>query len=161
TRIDDALLLADSLANQSRSTEDVASRPDNVEPGQERRFVGPQSIPTDLHLFSDGRFPEPEVKNLNSLLAGNTSALGKLTVHFHLAGEKGAERVNNAGIVGLYATPWVEKGPRWQIPEAGALKVEVRVRSYSGGAPKVLPVRLEATAAGKTVHSAKQLVVLP
>src|SRR5262249_32374936 len=38
TRIDDALNLADSLANPRRSTENVASRPEDVPPGQERTF---------------------------------------------------------------------------------------------------------------------------
>src|SRR5262245_4109050 len=76
TRIDDALSLADSLANQIRSTEDQASQPEGpVEPGKERQYVPPKGIPTEVHLFSDGGFPElseASLSKLNSLLAGNT-----------------------------------------------------------------------------------------
>src|SRR5262249_28526096 len=39
TRIDDALSLADSLANPHRTTDDVAVRPEGVEPGKERTYV--------------------------------------------------------------------------------------------------------------------------
>src|SRR5262245_24846499 len=106
TRIEDALTLADSLANQIRSTEDVATQPAEVAPGQERTFVPPKGVPTDVYLFSDGGFPDPSdsaVAKLNSILAGNTKALGNINLHFELAGKRGAESVNNVGIVGFSA----------------------------------------------------------
>src|SRR5262249_59375419 len=39
TRIDEALTLADSLANPSRSTQDQASRPAGEDPAQARTYV--------------------------------------------------------------------------------------------------------------------------
>jgi hypothetical protein len=106
TRIEEALSLADSLANPIRSTEDAASQPDNVEAGKERTYVAPQGTPTDVHLFSDGRFPdlsETALANLNSRLAGNESPLGNLKLHFHLAGKPGPENVDNVALVTLNA----------------------------------------------------------
>src|SRR5205085_2955409 len=58
TRIEDALALADSLANPTRSTENEAAKPENPEPGKERVYVPTEGIPTEAHLFSDGRFPD-------------------------------------------------------------------------------------------------------
>src|SRR6476619_6525274 len=54
TRIDEALTLADSLANPTRSTENEAAKPENPEPGKERVYVPIEGIPTEVHLFSDG-----------------------------------------------------------------------------------------------------------
>jgi len=58
TRIEEALGLAESLANPSRSTENEAARPAEEEPGKERTYVNAEGIKTELHLFSDGRFPD-------------------------------------------------------------------------------------------------------
>jgi hypothetical protein len=106
TRIEEALSLADSLANPVRSTEDVASQPSNPEAGKERTYVPPQGVATSVHLFSDGRFPdltESTAANMNSRLAGNESSLGNLDVHFHLAGKPGPEAVDNVGLVTMNA----------------------------------------------------------
>jgi hypothetical protein len=84
----------------------VASQPENVEPGKERTYVAPRGVATTVHLFSDGRFPDlPEaaLANLNSRLAGNESALGNLSVDFHLAGIPGPENLDNVAIVTLNA----------------------------------------------------------
>ena len=102
TRIEEALSLADSFANPVRSTEDVASQPENVEPGKERTYVAPKGVSTTVHLFSDGRFPdlsEAALANMNSRCAGNESALGNIDLQFHLAGNPGPENVDNVGIV--------------------------------------------------------------
>src|SRR5262249_25499696 len=56
TRIDKVLRLADSLANRLRSPENEAVRPEDEEAGKERQYVPVEGIPTDMHLFSDGRF---------------------------------------------------------------------------------------------------------
>ena len=48
TRIEEALTLADSLANPIRSGDDAAVRPANAEPGKERTYV---STATEVHLF--------------------------------------------------------------------------------------------------------------
>ncbi|MBV9122448.1 MAG: VWA domain-containing protein, partial [Planctomycetes bacterium] len=87
TRIQEALALADSLANPLRSAENAASQPENVPAGTERTYVPPMGIATDLHLFSDGRFPdlsEGDLANLHSRMLGNESPLGNLNLHFHL-----------------------------------------------------------------------------
>jgi hypothetical protein len=102
THIDEALSLADSWANPIVSTEDVASRPDDVEAGKERTYVPPKGTPIDVHLFSDGRFrnlTEASLAGLNSRLAGNESALGNLNLQFHVAGLAGPENVDNVGLV--------------------------------------------------------------
>lgn len=92
TRIDEALALADSLANPTRSTDDAAVRPVNEEADKARTYVRPEGTPTDLHLFSDGRFPEvPDF------------ALGNLNLIFHSAGLPGPQNANNIGIVRLSA----------------------------------------------------------
>jgi hypothetical protein len=92
TRIEEALALADSLANPSRSTEDVASRPADAEPGKERTYVPTEGIPTEVHLFSDGRFPDvPEF------------AVGNLSLHYHAAGQPGLEHADNVALVSLNA----------------------------------------------------------
>jgi hypothetical protein len=92
TRIEEALSLADSLANPKRSADDASVRPAGAEPGKERTYVAAEGIGTEVHLFSDGRFPDmPEF------------ALGNLNIHFHTAGKTGPENTNNVGIVTLSA----------------------------------------------------------
>jgi hypothetical protein len=98
TRIDEALALADSLANPSRSSDNAAIVPAGVEPGKERTYVAPEGTPTAVHLFSDGRFPAvPQV------------ALGNLNVQYHAAGQVPSDdpataSANNLGIVAYNAT---------------------------------------------------------
>jgi hypothetical protein len=130
TRIEEAINLADSLANQSRSTEDLATRPEQEEPGKERTFVPPQGTPTELHLFSDGRFPnlsETALTGLHSRQAGNESALGNLNLHYHAIGNVDAR---NVGLVNLdLRRPGAESG---KVADPDALKLEVfaRVNNY-------------------------------
>lgn len=88
TRIDEALSLADSLANPTRSGDDAGVRPTNVEPGKERTYVSAEGQDTEVHLYSDGRFADlPEF------------ALGNLNIHYHMAGLPGPEAVDNVGLV--------------------------------------------------------------
>jgi hypothetical protein len=90
--IEEALSLADSLANPSRSTEDASVRPEGVEPGKERTYVSTEGIATEVHVYSDGRFPDmPEF------------SLGNLNMQLHTAGKVGAENVNNVAIVNFNA----------------------------------------------------------
>lgn len=162
-RIEDALLLADSLANQRRSTEDVASQPENVPPGQERTFVPPKGIPTDVYLFSDGGFPDPPesaIANLNSLLAGNTSALGNLNLRFQLAGRRGPEHANNVAIVGFSAVRLADKGGQRPGDDTARLQVLVQVRNYRARDAEV-KLRLDVTAGGKLVHAAQEQKTIP
>src|SRR5262249_31580131 len=111
TRIEEALSLAASLANPSRSTDDTASRPANVEPGKERTYVAAEGIPTDVHLYSDGRFPD--VPNF---------ALGNLGLQFHPAGKPGPENADNVGIVTVSALRDEE--------DPGKLRVFVRALNF-------------------------------
>jgi hypothetical protein len=93
TRIDEALALADSLANPHKSTDDQAVKPPQGEdPGKERTFVAPDGVAATVHLFSDGRFPD--VPNF---------AAGNLSLQYHRIGSPGPEAVNNVGIVTMNA----------------------------------------------------------
>jgi hypothetical protein len=88
TRIEEALSLANSLANPTRSADDASVRPANVEPGKERVYVAAEGINTDVHIYSDGRFPDmPDF------------ALGNLNFRLHTAGTLGKENVDNVAIV--------------------------------------------------------------
>jgi hypothetical protein len=92
TRIDEALALAASLANPTRSTENEASRPAGEDPAQARTYVAPEGFAAEVHLFSDGRFPEP---------AG--FAAGNLVLTYHRTGRPGASSADNVGLVALDA----------------------------------------------------------
>ncbi|MGH7173086.1 MAG: vWA domain-containing protein, partial [Gemmataceae bacterium] len=93
TRIDEALQLADSLANPLRSTDDAAVRPANEDPAQARTYVAAEGIAAEVHLFSDGRFPE-----VSGFAAGN------LDLNYHRIGKAGSENVDNVGLVTLNAS---------------------------------------------------------
>ncbi|MCI0458912.1 MAG: VWA domain-containing protein, partial [Gemmataceae bacterium] len=162
TRLIKALVLADARANPSRSTEDVAVRPDDVPAGQERQFVPPKGIPTDLYLFSDGSFADPsgeEVSKLNSLLAGNTSALGNLNLIFQLAGQKGAQHVNNVGILNLTAARLAEKGAPRAAKDAHRLQVLVQVRNYRAR-DTLVKLRLDVSAEDRLLHTTERVLDL-
>ncbi|HEX5272817.1 MAG TPA: BatA and WFA domain-containing protein, partial [Gemmataceae bacterium] len=58
TRLEEALILAAGLANPARSTDDAASRPAGEDPAKARTYVASEGIPTEVFLFSDGRFPD-------------------------------------------------------------------------------------------------------
>jgi hypothetical protein len=92
TRLEEALSLADSLANPSRSTDDAASRPDGEDPAKARTYVAGEGIPTEVFLYSDGRFPD--VSDFN---------LGNLSVQYQAIGEPGREAADNVGLVTLNA----------------------------------------------------------
>lgn len=117
TRIEEALSLAESLANPTRSTDDASVRPSGVEPGKERTYVAPEGLSAEVHLFSDGRFPDlPDF------------ALGNLQVNFHLAGKLGPENVNNVALVRLSA----------QRDEDDPTKLQVFVRAINYRPRKVV-----------------------
>jgi hypothetical protein len=82
TRIEEALSLADSLANPTRSADDSSVQPGAIEPGKERTLVQAEGIPTEVHLYSDGRFADlPDF------------ALGNLNIQLHAAGKLDREPV--------------------------------------------------------------------
>src|SRR5262249_2547804 len=84
TGIEEPLSLADSLANPTRSTDNASVAPPGVDPGSARNYVSPEGVPTEIHLFSDGRFPD---------MPG--FAVGNLNISYHAAGKLGPENVNN------------------------------------------------------------------
>jgi len=92
TRLEEALSLADSLANPARSTDDAASRPDAEDPAKARTYVAGEGQATEVFLYSDGRFPD--VSDFN---------LGNLSMEYHAMGEPGREAADNIGLVTLNA----------------------------------------------------------
>jgi hypothetical protein len=93
TRLGDALLFADGLANPNDSPDNRGSRPDDEDPAKARTYVQPEGIPTEVFLYSDGRFPDvPDFK------------LGNLAVQYLAIGEPGPEGSDNVGLVTFNAT---------------------------------------------------------
>jgi hypothetical protein len=163
TRIEEALNLADSLANPVRSTEDVASRPEGEKPEDARTYVPPKGIDTAVHLFSDGRYAnlsEATLAGLNSRLAGNTSALGNLNLQYHMAGVAGPENANNLAIVAFNAIRLAgPSGPKQDL-DFQNLQVLVRVRNYRLE-PATVKLRLDAIAGGQIVHPDQKVLEVP
>jgi hypothetical protein len=104
TRVDEALALADSLANPSRSADDAAVRPAGEDPSKARTYVSPDGIAAEVHLFSDGRFPD---------VPGFST--GNLSLQYHRMGVPGPESVNNIGIVSLNAVRDEKDSSRLQV----------------------------------------------
>jgi hypothetical protein len=163
TRIDEALNLADSLANPARSTEDVASRPEGEEPGKERTYVPPQGIASTIHLYSDGRFAnlsEAMLAGLNSRLRGNTSVLGNLNLKYHMAGGTGPESTDNIGIVAFNALQLAGETAKTPNPDVKKLQILVRVRNYRFESAAV-KLRLDVVAGGKIIFPEQKLLQIP
>jgi hypothetical protein len=93
THIDEALALADSLANPLRSTEDESVRPANEDPTKARTYVAREGVAAEVHLFSDGCFS-----------GGQRFTAGNLDVRYHRIGLPGADKVDNVGIVAMGVT---------------------------------------------------------
>jgi hypothetical protein len=125
TRIDEALRLADSLANPLRSTDDVAVRPANEDPAQARTYVTADGIAAEVHLLSDGRFPDV-----------SSFAVGKLDLKYHRIGNPGAEAVDNIGLVTLNAARDEQDSSKVQVfaralnfrKDAATVQIEVEWR---------------------------------
>lgn len=163
TRIEEALTLADSLANPVRSTEDAVVQPADVAKGQDREYVPLEGkgISTTVHLFSDGRFPRPSEASLNQLASkqtGKTALLGNLNLHYHSAGKKGPDSVNNVAIVGMNPVRHAgakEKGDR----DLQKMEVFVAVRNFRNAAVTV-KLKLDIYAAGKLIHGDQRMLKL-
>ena len=125
TRIDEALRLADSLANPLRSTDDNAVRPANEDPAQARTYVPAEGIAAEVHLFSDGRFPD-----VSAFAAGN------LDLNYHRIGKAGPDEVDNIGLVTLNAVRDEQDASKMQVfarllnfrKDSATVKVEVEWR---------------------------------
>jgi hypothetical protein len=151
TRIDQVLRLADSLANRLRSPENEAVRPEGEEAGKERQYVPVEGIPTEMHLFSDGRFrdlSDADLAGLNTRIAGNESPLGDLHLHYHLAGKPGPENVNNIGIVAMSAVRLSGNASLTDPRSGNALQVFLKVRNYCPR-PVTARLRLEKVVVGR------------
>ena len=111
THIEEALNLADSLANPLRSTDDMAVRPDNADPTKARTYVPTEGVAAEVHLFSDGRFAN---------VAG--FAAGSLEINYHRVGNP--DDSDNVGIVTLNAVRG-DKG-------SSDLQVFIRVLNFRG-----------------------------
>jgi hypothetical protein len=166
TRIDEALALAESLANQVRSTEDAASQPEGVTAEQQRTMVPVGGIKTAVHLYSDGRYArisEATLASLNSRLAGATNALGNLSMKYHMAGVPGPEKVNNVGIISLSAVRYV-KDPLKQLEpgelEKQQLLVTARVANYRNEQAQVR-LRIDVYVDGTLFLPRQQTMNLP
>jgi hypothetical protein len=126
TRLDEALSLADSLANPLRSGDNEAVRPAGEDPAQARTYVAPEGVAAEVHLFSDGRFPD--VPSFSS---------GNLDLTFHRIGNPGPEEVDNIGIVNLNAVRDEQDPSRVQVfarvlnfrPAAANVRLEVEWRT--------------------------------
>ncbi len=112
TRIEDALRLAESLANPPRSAEDAKVRPPDEDPTRSRAYVPPEGIKAEVHLYSDGCFSQSENDGLGRFAAGN------LDIVYHQVGKAGADDVDNVGITSFTVAP----------DKADALKLRVSVR---------------------------------
>jgi hypothetical protein len=134
TRIEEALTLAESLANPVRSTEDAASQPEDVGPGQERTFVQARGIAATVHLFSDGRYArltEAALANLSARQTGSVSSLGNLNLHYHCAGKQSPGDADNVAVVGLSAARIPPPLGKKQVdPDMQKLRVLVRVLNF-------------------------------
>jgi hypothetical protein len=161
TRLDEALSLADSLANNPRSTEDQAAQPEEpIEPGKERDYVPVKGTPTEVYLFSDGGFPELSESSLSKMYshkAGNTSTLGNLQLHFQMAGAAGSDNVNNVGIVAFNVGPVDATHKKANLRR---LQAFVQVRNYRPQSAEVKLV-LEVESNGKRIHNGQQTLSLP
>lgn len=165
TRIDEALVLADSLANPVRSTEDASVQPEEVPSDQERTLVPPKGIDATVHLFTDGRFPglsEAGLAALSSRQTG-TSLLGNLDVRYHRAGKVGPEHARNLGIVAMGAVRYDPAAAKGNV-EAERLQVLVRVvnqRTEPVEAKDKVALKLDLLVDGVLVHADRKSVVLP
>src|SRR5207248_1203514 len=128
-----------------------------------RTFDKPRGIPTEVYLFSDGGFPElseSALSKLNSLLAGNTNALGNLKLHYQLAGVPGPENVNNVGILAFNVVRVDKHNPKRKDPNQLKLQAFVQVRNYRP-VETTVDLVLEVEGDGKIVHSGQQSLTLP
>ena len=141
TRIEEALSLAASLANPTRSTENEAVRPPDAEPGKERTYAAVEGVPTEVHVYSDGRFPDvPDF------------ALTNLQMNYHVPGTPDAGNADNVGIVRLDAVR--DEG------DPTKLQVFVRVLNFRNR-PAGVRLELDVLASGRLRDAKKRELHVP
>jgi hypothetical protein len=129
TSLDEALSFAASLANPRDSAENRASRPEDEDPAKARTYVELKGTPTEVFLYSDGRFPDVPKFDL-----------GNLTVRYRAIGQPEREAADNVGIVALSAS----RDDR----DPGRLLVFARVNNYRTAEASV-QIELEVFANGE------------
>lgn len=145
TRLDEALSLAASLANPIKSTENESTIPGGVEPGKERQYVPTEGVPAEVHLYSDGRFPNPA-----------DFALTNLNIEYHVPPATGADNlaITRLAIDRGWIKPYLddnENDPEDPTPAVNdrdsddpvKATVTVFVRNYRDRPVEALKVRLE------------------
>lgn len=145
TRVEEALALAESLANPRQSTDDSAVRPAGEDASKARTYVAAEGVAAAVHLYSDGRFAD----------AGDFAA-GNLALNFHRVGIPGPAAVDNIGLVTLDAKKDEREPGKLQVfarvlnfraePVKARLQLEVRVGGRDGFTlhekPLALPARV-------------------
>ncbi len=136
TKLDEALSLAESLANPTRSTENESVKPDNPELGKERSYATAEGIDTQVHLYSDGRF-----------LDVADFALTNLQMQLHVPERKENGSGDNVGIT------------RFDVlrNEADPTKLQVflRVNNFRSK-PANVSISVDALAEGKRLIDTRQ-----
>lgn len=161
TRIEEALALAESLANPVRSTDDAAMQPDDVREEQRRTMVPTRGVAaTIVHFYSDGRFAklsEATLANLNSQLAGISSSLGNLNLHYHMAGKiDNPGNTNNLALVGFN----VLRQPVGSKKKPGQQFLAfVRVANYRSS-KAVVKLNLDVYVDGILTHPLQEIVTI-
>jgi hypothetical protein len=138
TKIEEALSLAESLANPTRSTENEAVRPQDPEPGKARTYVPAEGIAAEVHLFTDGRFAD----------VPDFAVTENFNLRFHLAGTP--EVADNVGIVKMDAV-------RDEL-EPTRLQVAVRVLNFRRE-PVQGSLNLDVLAQGRIVRDTRRRAI--
>ncbi|MBI1830858.1 MAG: VWA domain-containing protein, partial [Planctomycetes bacterium] len=162
SRIEEALMLAASLANPVRSTEDLSMQPADVPDDQKRTMVQARGISTVVHVYSDGRFAklsEPAAASLRLRGAGDDPKDGGLNLRYHMAGtlEKPGN-ANNVGIVlfNVYRQP-IDAKKKIDSQQLLAWVRLANFRSQASGAR----VKLDVFVEGEKRHSLEQSKTIP
>lgn len=136
TRFEEALSLAESLANPQRSTENEAVAPPNPEEGKERVYSALEGVQAEVHLYSDGRFPDVTDKSLQNL-----------NLNFHSPADTNGKFSNNVGIVKFDAI-------RDEVDNTKLL-VFVRVMNFRPEVVNNARVELDVNIAGTSLPEAR------
>jgi hypothetical protein len=139
TAIEEALNLADSLANQRVSAENESVK--QTGPGGESLvFAGVEGVKAEVHLYSDGRFPDaPDF------------VLGNLDLRYHPAGQTD-RRSTNVGIVTFNAVR--------DETDPSLLQVFARVVNY-GAEPAAAKFELEVRVDGELKKQLNETITIP
>lgn len=164
TRIEEALALAESLANPVRSTEDTASQPEDVPEDQKRTIVQTRGISTVVHVFSDGRYAklsEASLDRLSLRRADNDATSGGLNLRYHMAGKISEPgNSNNLAIVHLNVLRKPHEKKKGANPPLQKLLAQVRVANFRNVDARVR-LKLNVHVDGALEHFFEQPLSVP